>query len=63
VSGRGYLTASFSVRELRYRCTCAWFTPYSASMRKTPPTARVQKVWRSVGSGFKLTRRTGKKEN
>lgn len=38
------MTASFSDRELKYLWTWAWFTPYNASIRKTPPTARVQKV-------------------
>ena len=49
-----YLTASLSVRALRYLWTWAWFTPYRDSMRKTPPTPRVQKVCLSVGSGFRL---------
>lgn len=52
-----YLTASFSVRALRYLWTWAWFTPYRDSMRKTPPTPRVQKVCLSVGSGFRLNQR------
>lgn len=51
-----HLTASFSDRELRYLWTWAWFTPYSDNMRKTPPTASVQNVCRSVGSGFKLNK-------
>lgn len=48
------MTAAFSVRELRYLWTWAWLTPYRASIRKTPPTPRVQKVWRSRGLGFRL---------
>ncbi len=51
-----HMMASFSVRELRYLWTWAWFTPYRANIRKMPPTARVQKVWRSRGSGFRLHR-------
>ena len=47
-------TAALSVRELRYLWTCAWFTPYRASMRNTPPSPRVQKVCLSRGSGFRL---------
>ncbi|KAG7244220.1 hypothetical protein INR49_004293 [Caranx melampygus] len=31
-------------RKLKYRCTWAWLTPYRASIRKTPPTPRVQKA-------------------
>jgi hypothetical protein len=42
------------VRELRYLWTWAWLTPYSASMRNTPPTPSVQNVCLSVGSGFRL---------
>lgn len=49
-----HMTASLSVRELRYLWTWAWLTPYRASIRKTPPTPSVQKVWRSRGSGFRL---------
>lgn len=56
-----HLTASFSVRELRYLWTWAWFTPYRDSMRKTPPTPRVQKVCLSVGSGFKLNTQESRK--
>lgn len=51
-----HMTASFSVRELRYLWTWAWLTPYRASMRKIPPTPSVQNVWRSRGSGFRLQR-------
>lgn len=40
-------TACLSLRELRYRCTCAWFTPYSDSIMKTPPKASVQNVCRT----------------
>lgn len=56
VSVNAYLTASLSVRELRYLWTWAWLTPYSASMRNTPPTPSVQNVCLSVGSGFRLHR-------
>lgn len=57
--GPTHSLASRSLRALRYRCTCAWFTPYSDSIMKTPPTARVQKVYRLKGSGSRLRRGAG----
>ena len=49
-----YIFARVSVGSEEYLCTDAWFAPYVASHPIVPPTMRVQKVWRLVGSVSKL---------
>ncbi len=47
-----------SVRQLKNRCTCAWFTPNAANQRSPPPTLIVQNVCRTRGSSSKLRYKT-----
>lgn len=57
------MTASLSVLALRYLWTWAWLTPYRDNIRKTPPTPKVQNVYSTVGSGFRLENRHVKRGN